>query len=404
MLYIHKAYSKDVQQSEDLNPLMDHSSLQPIYQIIAQNAAQIDHEGYFPDQEFRLLAECGLLAVTLPGQWLDFVHPKTPELLKVFRMLGKASLPVGRLYEGHINALYLISLFGKTEQKKRWFADVILGKKMFSVWNTQDNEGVRIYDLGNGKYRLQGYKTFCSGAGRIARPLVTGELISPNKKGWQMFIIPTEKVKEIRADSSFWKPLGMRASASFRMDFTGVELDESDLLGIPGDYYKQPYFGGGALRFTAVQLGGAEALLEETHKFLKSLNRTEDPFQRARIAEISYLLETGSLWANQAALNTDNWIDKPDTVPQLLAYINMTRTVIEDVCLRCMQLAERSVGARGLMRPNPLERIHRDLTTYLRQPATDAILTAVGEYVLNQNSTSKLWPEQLNFSENIDHR
>jgi alkylation response protein AidB-like acyl-CoA dehydrogenase len=394
ILYLHKAYSKAVQQTKASTSSTDHLSLQPLYKKIAQNAGHIDHDGYFPDQEFKLMAECGLLAITLPGHWLDFNQPKTVELLKIFRLLGKASLPVGRLYEGHINALQLISLFGKTEQKQRWYADVTAGNKIFSVWNTQGEDGVRIYDLGNGKYRLQGCKTFCSGAGRIARPLVTGELVSPRKKGWQMFVIPTEKVKEIRADSSFWKPLGMRASASFKMDFTGVELDESDLLGLPGDYYKQPYFGGGALRFTAVQLGGGEALLEETHKFLKGLKRTEDPFQRARIAEISYLLETGSLWINQAGTNTDNWKDKPGSIPQLLAYINMARTVIEDVCLRCMQLAERSVGARGLMRPNPLERIHRDLTTYLRQPATDAILTAVGEYVLNQNCTSGLWPEQ----------
>jgi len=358
---------------------------------IAQNAAKIDHEGYFPVEEFEYMKNTGLLAITLPGNSLSFEQNKTAGLLKLLKQIGKASLPVGRIYEGHINALYLIHLFGLPAQQQRWFADAAIHKKLFGVWNTQDASGVKIHDLGNGKYKLEGTKMFCSGAGWIQRPLITGELISPKKRGWQMCVIPTEKVKALNADSSFWKPLGMRASASFRMDFTGVELNENDLLGNPGSYYEQPYFGGGAIRFAAVQLGGAEAILEETHQFLKSVKRTDDPFQRARMAELTYLIETGNLWVNQAGLKTDEWLNKPGTADQIIAYANMTRTVIEDICLKALQLAEKSVGSRGLMRPHPLERIHRDLTTYLRQPAPDATLTAIGEYVLNQKTTNKLW-------------
>ena len=109
------------------------------------------------------------------------------------------------------------------------------------------------------------------------------------------------------------------------------------------------------------------------------------------IAEIAFLTETGNLWIKQAAFKTDNTSENPDSIAQLLAYVNMTRTMIEEICLRCMQLAERSVGARGLMRPNPMERIHRDLTTYLRQPAPDATTTAIGEYVLKQETTTGIW-------------
>ena len=358
---------------------MDHSTLQELYQQIFQNASDVDHEGCFPEHEFKAMREAGLLTITLPGNTLAFDHNNTSEQLRLLKAVGKASLPVGRIYEGHINALYLIHLFGKPEQQKDWYQDAAMSEKLFGVWNTQDQNGVKIHDLGNGKYRLEGAKTFCSGAHLITRPLVTGELISTNKKGWQMCVIPTEKVKAINADSSFWKPLGMRASASYRMDFTGIEIDESDLLGNPDAYYSQPYFSGGAIRFAAVQLGGAEAMLQETHHFLQGMKRTGDSFQQARIAEISYLTETGNLWINQAGMNWDKWHRNPGSTEKILAYANMTRTVVEDICLRTMQLAERSVGSRGLMRPNALERIHRDLTTYLRQPAPDATLTANGE-------------------------
>jgi len=361
-----------------------------LFTRIAQNASKVDQEGCFPRDEFEWLAKGGLLKMMLPGENLDFNQSTTKELLQLLKNVGQASLPVGRVYEGHINALYLIHLFGSVEQQKMWYADVA-DNKLFGVWNTQDQHGIKMHDMGSGKYQLEGFKTFCSGASNVQRPLITGELISENKKGWQMCIIPTECVKSITEDRSFWQPLGMRASASYRMDFTGVELDEEDLLGTPDSYYQQPYFGGGAIRFAAVQLGGAETMLAETHRFIRGMNRTQDPFQQARLAEMAYLVESGNLWLNQAGLKTDEWLKTPAQTEKILAYANMVRSAIEDICLRTMQLSERSVGSRGLMRPNAMERVHRDLTTYLKQPAPDASLMSIGNYVYNQDSTDGLW-------------
>ena len=59
----------------------------------------------------------------------------------------------------------------------------------------------------------------------------------------------------------------------------------------------------------------------------------------------------------------------------------MTRTAIEQICIRVMQLTEQAVGAWGLLRPLPFERIIRDLTLYLRQPAPDATIQDIGAYV-----------------------
>ncbi len=355
---------------------------------IAANAAGIDREGLYPEADFEWLAEKGLLQTGLPGKLMDFCHPDTPALLQLLKQIGGANLAVGRIYEGHVNALQLVHLYADTAQKQSWFRDAIKNK-VFGVWNTQDSEGIQIHDIGNGQYRLQGCKTFCSGAGLLQRPLITGTLISAHKNGWQMCIIPVEKVKDIPVDKSFWKPLGMRASASFRLDFTEIIIDQEDLLGPPDAYYRQPYFSGGAIRFAAVQLGGAEAILKATTNYLLKLDRITDPFQKARVSEMTYLVETGNLWLQSAGKKADAWqSNDPD---KTVAYANMVRTAIEEICIRTMQLAERCVGARGLLQPGPLERIHRDLTLYLRQPATDAALTDIASYVFNQNAADDLW-------------
>jgi alkylation response protein AidB-like acyl-CoA dehydrogenase len=360
------------------------------FRLIAQNAASVDYDGAFPVMEFEWLRRSGLMSISLPDKPLASSKKRTAQLLQLLKAVGKASLPVGRVYEGHINAVLLIELYGSKQQQKQWFNEANK-QHLFGVWNTQAQDGVKLHDLGNGRYRLEGFKTFCSGAGHVSRPVITADWVSPQRKGWQMCVLPMERLKPAAIDRDFWKPLGMRASASFKVDFTGLEITDQELLGLPDAYYQQPYFSGGAIRFAAVQLGGAEAVLEASHRMLKEINRTDDPFQRARVAEMTYLVESGNLWLKQAGKKNDLWVQQPENTGKLLAYANMTRTVIEDICLRCMQLAERSVGSRGLIRPQALERVHRDLTTYLRQPAPDATLTAIGEYVLKQDTTHKLW-------------
>lgn len=360
--------------------------------VMANQAAESDIEGDFPVGSFAALAKAGLLGVTLPNQPLDGSRAKTPGLLQLLKCIGGANLAVGRVYEGHINALHLTHLFASDAQKKSWFADA-QNHRLFSVWNTQANDGVRIHAVGNGRYVLKGCKTFCSGAGWINRPLVTGELMDgQTARGWQMCILPIERVQPIPQDDSFWKPLGMRASASFKMDFTGVELTEDDLLGQPGDYYRQPYFSGGAIRFAAVQLGGAESLFEHTRQFLRDLNRTGDPFQKARLAEMAWLVESGNQWINTASSKADQWFLEKADPAKTVAYANMTRTAIEVICTRMMQLTEQAVGARGLLRPLPFERIIRDLSLYLRQPAPDATIQDIGAYVSTHTEAAHdLW-------------
>ncbi|WP_226163593.1 acyl-CoA dehydrogenase family protein [Hymenobacter terricola] len=351
-------------------------------QLFAQ-AAETDVEGGFPTQEFGWLQAAGLLTAVLPpalgGAGLDAPAATLP-LLQVLQHVGRGNLAVGRVYEGHVNALVLIQQLGSPAQVKQYAADARAGR-LFGVWNTEDPaQGVHLEALPNGRYRLRGAKTFASGAGHLARPLITGAL--PDGQGWQLFVLPANH-QPPALDRSFWRPLGMRATASFRADLTGLEIGPEDLIGPPNAYYQQPAFSGGAIRFAAVQLGGAEALFEETRDFLRGLGRIDDPYQRQRLGEMAIGLESGRQWLRGAAGHAARaGATAPEGAEATVAYANMMRTAIEKICLDMLQLAERSVGARGLLQPLPFERLHRDLTHYLRQPAPDGTLADVGRFVL----------------------
>ncbi|MBD2091240.1 acyl-CoA dehydrogenase family protein [Microcoleus sp. FACHB-1515] len=371
-----------------------------ISDFAARNAAKIDRNGAFPVEEFQQIAAAGLLAAPLDrklgGLGLGIEASATRDLLKLLRCVGRGNLAVGRIYEGHVNALQLIQTLGTPAQIHAYAADARDRSKIFGVWNAEAADGVKVIPLADGRYRLEGSKTFASGSGYVDRPFVNGTL--PDGR-WQMCIVPMDEVATV-SDPAWWQPLGMRATASYKVDFSGVELDASALIGQPDDYYRQPWLTAGVVRFAAVQLGGAEALFDETRRFLHSLGRTQDPYQEERLGKMAIALESGQLWLNGAADLIANYapifagspaLTHPDA-DKLVAYANMVRTAIEQICIDVMQLCERSVGTRGLLPPHPIERIIRDLTLYLRQPAFDAALANVGQYAFRQlDSVEQLW-------------
>src|SRR5690606_29166496 len=83
----------------------------------------------------------------------------------------------------------------------------------------------------------------------------------------------------------------MRATASGRHDFTGLEAGPGALLGGPGDYQRPPHFDGGIWRYCAAHLGGAQALIEAWRRRLDARRRLDDPFQLARLARAVGLVQ-----------------------------------------------------------------------------------------------------------------
>ena len=371
-----------------------------LLEALRADAAETDHEGGFPARSIDLLRQAGLLHAPLPAQRGGAslgAGDRTLELLTTLAAIGRGSLAVGRLYEGHVNALQLVERFGTPAQGERAARDAAHGH-LFGVWNTEGADGLRLAGGPDG-LRLAGGKTFASGLGHVTRALVTAARDGP-QDGWQMLVIATDE-QPPREDRAFWKPLGMRATASFAADFSGLRVASGDLLGTLGDYYSEPTFTGGSIRFAAVQQGGTEAVFDETRRFLARLGRTGDPHQRARLGEMAWRVESGRLWLDGAARHVAGagagaemamCGDAGADAGRAVAYARLMRSAIEDIALRVLALADRSVGARGLLRPEPFERLHRDLTHYLRQPAPDAALAEAGRHVLgDERSASALW-------------
>ena len=188
-----------------------------------------------------------------------------------------------------------------------------------------------------------------------------------------------------RADLSQWTAQGMRASATGAVDFSGLAVEAIQIIGGDGDYERQPAFSGGAWRFAAVHLGGMERLFDLLRAHLRSTGRGGNPHQAARLAEAAIAVETARLWVERAASVAEAPSDATGA-DRIVAYVNLVRLAVERAGLDLMQLVHRSVGLQAFVRPNPIERVSRDLATYLRQPGPDHALTSAAAWILAQTT------------------
>jgi alkylation response protein AidB-like acyl-CoA dehydrogenase len=348
----------------------------------------------FPADAFQLLAGCGLLTLpldpSLGGLGIGHAPGTSGALLDLLSIVGWGDLSLARLYEGHLNALLLVQQFGDAEQIEGAAADARRGF-VFGVWNTEDADGLRIIDGGETGLHLQGGKTFASGAGFIERPLVTA---CDTNGGWQMILLDMESTTSLPKPGT-WNTFGMRGSHSYAVKLGGARIERRQLIGQDGDYYLQPWFSGGAIRFCAAQLGGAAALLDLAREELVSRGRADDPLQRARIGTISSALASGfAMLATAAALADRSQFGGGSSTDddKFLTYVGLTRATIERACLDTIELVEQSLGASSLMSTHPAARIGADLRLYLRQPAPDAVLLSAAGMVLKSPAPfMRLW-------------
>ncbi len=371
---------------------------------ITARAGALDAAGESPADDVAALGTAGLLLAPLPralgGRGWGSEPDGALPLMRALRLIGRASLPLGRLFEGHCNTLRLLARHGTPAQCEVAAADARRGV-LFGMWNTGDPAGLWLdpaVDGPEGDLVLRGRKCFCSGAGLVERALVTArEGNAPPR----MVLVPLPR-GTARADLSRWTPTGMRASATGDVDFSGLPAPFGTLIGAPGDYTRQPGFSGGAWRFLAVQLGGIEALAEAVREHLVRTGRGDDPHQAARFGRVATVAETARLWVREAAvLAEDVRPASPggDATPpeRVVAYVDLARGAVERAALDALELAQRSVGLAAMLRPAPVERISRDLATYLRQPFPDGALHGAASAALG-------FPELVGDQWELSHR
>jgi alkylation response protein AidB-like acyl-CoA dehydrogenase len=171
---------------------------------------------------------------------------------------------------------------------------------------------------------------------------------------------------------------GMRSAMTGSVRLDDVEVAADGFVGLPGDYMRQPEISLGAWRTLAVLLGGVDALVQELQRELAARGRAGNPHQLARVGQVLIARETAQLWLQRTALLAEAREAGKDAAN----YVKLARLAVEACCVEAIRLAQRSVGLAAFLQPHPIERLCRDIGTYLRQPALDDVLAEAATHFL----------------------
>lgn len=338
-------------------------SIHAVEEAIAARASAVDCDDGDLAADIGELRDHNWLVSCLPrevgGQGWGTQDVGTLPAFDALRALGRANLSVGRLFEGHMNAVKLIVLYARGPSREEAFSAIRSGA-LFGVWGADDQDCPLTLDPAGDT--LRGAKRFASGLGLVDRAIVT----VASDTGLQLLLLPCDDAQ--RADASGWRMGGMRATRSGRYDFDGVGVANSQKLGDPGDYLREPYFEGGIWRYCAAHLGGAEALCHGMRRELLDRHRADDPHQQRRLVDAAIALETARFWLLRAA----HAVEARGALPQTTALSLLAREVTERSCRTVIETVEQALGMEAHIAGSPIERTRRDLALFLCQAAPDA--------------------------------
>jgi alkylation response protein AidB-like acyl-CoA dehydrogenase len=343
--------------------------------VLDKWATKDDRTDSAPIEAMRYLVDVGAAAAVLPaslgGAEFGWSPQASAQLCEWLRRVGASHLSLARLYEGHVNAFQLIWTYGGRAQREAVCRYVGEGGWL-GVWNAPHPDGPLTLSAEGDAYVLDGRKAYASGAGLINRPLVTAQ---HEHLGYVMVWPAAGYQVGARGE---WEMHGMRASVTLPVHYHGAHVASTEIIGADNDYHREPLFTAGAWRFLAAQLGAGERLGQLAARALIRARRDSDPHQRARMADVAMALESAALWVERARVAANSDAERA----QSAHVVRMARLAVEQQLLHVIQWVHRSVGLAAFRRDNPIERMTRDLETYLRQPVPDLVKDRIGEHVL----------------------
>ena len=292
--------------------------------------------------------------------------PRDPEemlvLLRLLYRIGRRDLPLARVFEGHVDAMQIIARYDDPAAVAAMAGE----GSLFGVWNAAlIDEPLRVVDG-----RLHGGKSFASGCGFLTHALAGAD----TPEGHRLLLIDLA-ASAPEVDRSWWDVVGMERSQTHVVRWNGADPDSFRTIGKPGDYAREPFFSGGALRFVACHAGGVAGVFDHVRDHLVATGRGEDPHQLGRLADLYGAAEAAADAVRGVAAT---WLE-----PGFIERVAAARLAVASAAERAITLAQQAVGVSGMFVAHPLSAAMTDLMVYLRQPAPDAQRMRVGKAVVN---------------------
>ncbi|GAA2250418.1 hypothetical protein GCM10010430_36520 [Kitasatospora cystarginea] len=289
----------------------------------------------------------------------------------------------------------MIDALGTAEQKRRWFAGVVERGEIWAAWSGEpqspkpgeDRRFGTTVAAADGGWVLHGTKAFATSATGARWAIL---LVDPAGPGGARHARGTAdgllllacdlNDPTVTVDTSWWDPVGMRATASHAVLFDGTFFPYDRVIGEPGSYLAGQWQTAFVPHYAASFLGAAEAAYDYALAYLKHQGKSQDPYVQQRVGRMAVNIDTGRLWLRHVAGLWDE-----GRLEEARIAGSRARHLIEHLAEETVHHCIRACGARSLVRPSPVERILRDLTFYQRHDNDDHILATIGRAALGES-------------------
>ena len=329
-------------------------------------AAELDRTHRHPEEICRKLGEMGIMGVSIPT---EYGGAGMDNVTYVFAMIAisKACASCGVIVSVN-NSLYgyPVNTFGTHEQKLKYLTPVAGGKVEGCYALTEAGAGSDAASLAcravlkGDKYIVNGTKRFITN-GNVARYCVLAATTDPaiGYTGVVNFIVDLKETKGFSV-GKIEEKMGILASGTAELVFEDAEVPAENLLGKPGQGFKQMMMGldCGRIGIGSQACGIGKAALEDALNYAKERVQFGKPiasFQaiQFKLADMATELDAAELMLLRAAWMEDNGLDYEKESA-------MAKMYASDVAMRAAIEGVQIFGGYGYCKEYPAERHMRD--------------------------------------------
>ena len=329
-------------------------------------AAELDRTHRHPEEICRQLGEMGLMGVAVPTEY-DGAGMDNVTYVMALIEISKACASCGVITSVN-NSLYgyPVKAFGTEEQKRKFLVPVAGGKVEGCYALTESSAGSDAAalkcraELKGDRYIVNGVKTFIT-SGNIARYCVLAATTDP-ARGYRAIInliVDLKNTPGFRVGKVEEK-MGLLASGTAELVFEEAKVPAENLLGKPGQGFKQMLSGldAGRIGIGAQACGIGRAALEDAVEYARERVQFGKPiatFQaiQFKLADMATELDAAELMLLRAAWLEDNGLDFEKAAA-------MAKYYASDVAMRAAIEGVQIFGGNGYMKDYPAERHMRD--------------------------------------------
>jgi butyryl-CoA dehydrogenase len=358
---------------------------------IAPRAAEYDAAGANPIDSWRVLGRDGFLASCIPTAY-GGLGLNMPTYIGVIRTIARGCANTAMTVHMHSTVVRFIDALGTEAQKRRYFAEVVEHGRLFGSWGSEPAVSLSrtflmetVARQDGAHYVVDGVKHFCTMALGASRYMVWCALEGGTDMGKALLqvLVPAD-APGIATDGK-WNTLGMRATFSPSVTFTGVRVAKDAALGDPGTALRVGVVESFALGYAAVYAGIAQGALAFAIDYAKqrivkpeNIPVAHDPTVQRHVGELAAQLDAALLVLADSA---ERW--EAADVQERGVLGNKAKYLATEAGLAVTSRVIQVVGGRGAYKDFPAERAFRDLrTSTLMPPTVDRMLEGIGKNAL----------------------